>query len=336
MAPISGLTPDAWEGVTAALLAHLDAGWAVKEAETGRYLHANDRWAALLGRPIDELTGHTDVELFGTDAAQPLRAADSAVVMLQAPQCNEHLLASRSGQPRRDFKVISIPLERVDGSPTRHLAQVWLDVTETRALEARLSMALMQLEQQQIANEALIRDASDARARQNGGSLFQRTQFDDQVRREVDLSMREHREFALVSIAIDPPDEIAARLGPAAQLRVVEAIGRLMRSNTRAMDAACRVSEDRFAILLSGVGLATAHARMESLRRQCATQIVVLDGQDFSFSVAMGVASFPHTALTQDELLDASEQALAVARQRGGNRVSLASIQFAKAAGTHI
>jgi GGDEF domain-containing protein len=67
---------------------------------------------------------------------------------------------------------------------------------------------------------------------------------------------------------------------------------------------------------------------MEGLRRQCATQIVVQDGRDFGFSVSMGVASFPHTAHTRDELVQAADQALADAHRRGGNHVTLASIRF--------
>jgi len=43
----------------------------------------------------------------------------------------------------------------------------------------------------------------------------------------------------------------------------------------------------------------------------------------------MGVASFPHTAHTQDDLVGAAETALAEARKRGGNHVTLASIRFA-------
>ena len=81
-------------------------------------------------------------------------------------------------------------------------------------------------------------------------------------------------------------------------------------------------------MLLSGVGLATAHSRMEGLRRQCATQIVVLDGRDLGFTVSMGVASFPHTARSQEELVAAAEHALAEANKRGGNHVTLASIRF--------
>ena len=94
------------------------------------------------------------------------------------------------------------------------------------------------------------------------------------------------------------------------------------------MDASCRIDGRRFAVLLSGVGLATAHSRMEGLRRQCATQIVLLHGEEVRFTVSMGVASFPHTASDRDQLVESSEAALAVAHSRGGNVVTLASIRF--------
>lgn len=105
-------------------------------------------------------------------------------------------------------------------------------------------------------------------------------------------------------------------------------MGRLLRSGTRAMDASCRYDERRFAVLLSGVGLATAHARMEGLRRKCAAQIVVQQGQELGFTVSIGVASYPHTAQSQEALLAACESALHEARRRGGNHVTLAAIRF--------
>ena len=81
-------------------------------------------------------------------------------------------------------------------------------------------------------------------------------------------------------------------------------------------------------VLLSGVGLATAHSRMEQLRRQCAGHIVPHNGQQIPFSVSMGVASFPHTAGSVEEMMRSADRAMASARDTGGNRVALASIQF--------
>jgi GGDEF domain-containing protein len=56
--------------------------------------------------------------------------------------------------------------------------------------------------------------------------------------------------------------------------------------------------------------------------------MVVLEGQNLGFTVSMGVASFPHTAQTKEQLIHAAEAALAEAEHRGGNQVTLASIKF--------
>ena len=229
---------------------------------------------------------------------------------------------------KREFSVTRMALPGAEGAAPRKVLCVWVDQTAVHLREQQLQQALAQLEQQQLAAETLRRETQDQTLRDTATGLYQRLPFDDQLRREVDLSSREHREFALVSIALDPLSDAVKSAGGDARTRVLEALGRLLRSNTRAMDASCRLDEDRFAVLLSGVGLATAHSRMEGLRRQCATQIVVLEGRDLGFTVSMGVASFPHTAHSEADLMQAADKALREAQNRGGNHVALASIRF--------
>jgi diguanylate cyclase (GGDEF)-like protein len=298
----------------------------VKEIGSGRYVHVNARMAALLGLPAQEVVGLTDADLLEPGQWTPLRAADQSAAALAAPQMSEHRV-ERAGQ-RREFSVLRQVLTAADGGDPRYLCSIWTELTATRATKAQLQRALQQIESQQRVGEAEQPETRDGGLRDTETGLYQRVHFDDQLRREVDLSSREHREFALVLITLDPLPEGVQAQGAQARTRVLEALGRLLRGNTRAMDASCRLDENRFAVLLSGVGLATAHARVEGLRRQCATQIVMLDGRELGFSVSMGVASFPHTALSEEELLRASEAALAEARRRGGNHVTLASIRF--------
>ena len=313
----------------ATLLAWVDrseALLALTEIGSGKYVHVNARMAALLGRPASELVGLCDADLMEAGQWSHLRAAEQSAVALGTPQMSEHRI-ERAGQ-RREFNVFRQVLAAADGGAPRLLCSLWTELTAGRSKDAQLQRALQQIESQQRAGEALRREAPDGGMRDAETGLYQRSHFEDQLRREVDLSSREHREFALVSITLDPLSDAVLAHGATARTRVHEALGRLLLSNTRAMDASCRFDEDRFAVLLSGVGLATAHSRMEGLRRQCATQIVMLDGHELGFSVSMGVASFPHTALSQEELLQASEAALAEARRRGGNHVTLASIRF--------
>jgi diguanylate cyclase (GGDEF)-like protein len=302
-----------------ALVARDEDALAVKDATRGTWLYADPRMAGWLQRAPETLSGRSDGELFGGEAASALRAADAAAASQAGPYTTEHKLELAG--TRFEFSVLRQRLGGPDGEPL--LALVWRDLGPQRRREAQLRKAIDQLEEQQLANEQLRRELHGQSPRDDATGLYNRAHFEDQLRREVDLSTREHREFALVGIEVDAPTDDAAALA-----RMHETLGRLLRGNTRAMDASCRIGEQRFAVLLSGVGLATAHSRMEGLRRQCATQIVAHGGRELGFTVSMGVASFPHTAHSQDELNAACEAALADARERGGNRVALASIRF--------
>ncbi|MFG6457174.1 GGDEF domain-containing protein [Roseateles sp. BYS96W] len=300
-----------------ALIEPLGSQAAIKSAVNGRYVFATSGLVQMFGR--DSVVGHTDAELLKPDEATALRRVEQTVMAQRAPVVSEHKL-DISGR-RREFSVTRLALGQ------EFLLSVWHERTEERHREAHLQRALAQIEQQQSALEQVRRELQQGSGRDDVSGLYQRPQFDDQLLREIDLSSREHREFALVVIALDAsPGE--AGVSEEVQQRLLEGIGRMLRANTRAMDCACRIGAQRFAVLLSGVGLATAHARMEQLRRQSAAQIVVLNGQDLGLSISMGVSSFPHTASTQDELMQASENAVLEAQRRGGNQVVLASIAF--------
>lgn len=306
-------------------LARQGALMGLKDVASGRYLQVNGAMAALLQRPPGSIVGSTDADLFDAGIATALRAAEQTALSQREPLVSDHRF-EWAGQ-RRDYSVLRVVVADPEGG-RRILCSLWTDQSALRSRETQLRSALEQLEQMQRANESLRRELKDQGLRDAASGLYTRSHFDDQLRREVDLSTREHREFSLVLIDVDPLSESAQALGEAAQTRVFEAVGRLLRGNTRAMDASCRMEGTRFAVLLSGVGLATAHSRMEGLRRQCATQIVMHDARELGFTVSMGVASFPHTAHSQEELVGACESALAEARRRGGNHVTLASIRF--------
>ena len=298
----------------------------VKEVDTGRYVYANAHKAALFGLLPSDLLGSTDSQLMDAAQASTIRAAEQVSLAHPAPMPSEYRIEKDGG--KREFSVTRIAVLRADRAAPRHLLSVWIESTEEHRRASQLQQALAQIEQQQIASEMQRREMQDQTLRDGTTGLYQRQHFDDQLRRELDLSAREHREFALVSIAIDPFSEAVLAMGAAGRLRVLESLGALLRNNTRAMDASCRLDEDRFAVLLSGVGLATAHSRMEGFRRQCAKHIVVLEGRDLGFTVSMGVASFPHTSNTEDDLQGAADHALSEAQKRGGNHVALASIRF--------
>ena len=182
------------------MLDRADVLVAVKEIATGRYLHVNARMVALFGRAAQDLLGHTDAEFLDASQAASLRTADHATVSQGAALSIEHRV-ERNGQ-RREFSVTRVAISRGPGAVPVHLCSLWVEVTRERQREAQLEKLLLQLEQQQSANDSLRRQGQDDAERDDAMGLYQRTHFDDQLRREADLSAREHRQFSLVSIEI--------------------------------------------------------------------------------------------------------------------------------------
>ena len=306
----------------------LGVGVLVKNVTTGRYEYASAAAKALWAGARDP-HGANDTDLFDAIQGVALRAADQQALALHNGFLAEHRI-DRGGE-RREYTVWRQALRNAEGEAVK-LLSCWQDLTEQRKREQHLLAALQQLEQQQRANEDLRREMQDNQVRDNVSGLYHRAHFEDQLRREADLSSREQREFALVAVAVDGMDHIRQSFGEDSCERVIEALGRLLRINTRAMDSPCRLGGDRFVVLLSGVGLATAHARMEQLRKQCSQHIVAYNGRQIPFTVSMGVASFPHTAGSVEELMRCADRAMASSRERGGNHLTLASIQFVTAA----
>jgi diguanylate cyclase (GGDEF)-like protein len=313
-----------------ALVRYLDqSGVAVlvKDLSSGRFVFATPGAQKLLMTDL-EVVGQTDADLFDAVQAVALRAADQQALALGTAYSAEHRI-ERKGE-RREYVVWRQPVPAADGVGARILS-CWQDLTEQRRREHQLQAALAQLEEQQRANADLRREMQDHQVRDNVSGLYQRSHFEEQLRREADLSSREQREFAIVSVSIDAMDQIRETHGADSCERVVEALGRLLRANTRAMDSPCRLGGDRFVVLLSGVGLATAHSRMEHLRKACSQHIVAYNGQQIPFTVSMGIASFPHTAGSVEELMRSADRAMAASRTKGGNHLTLSSIQFVPA-----
>ncbi|WP_170162365.1 sensor domain-containing diguanylate cyclase [Caldimonas tepidiphila] len=308
----------------------LRAGVFAKDPQ-GRYLFVNQAAADVIGLPAAQIVGRRDTDIFPAELAHRIVELDrSARSQRRALECEEALPAP--GQPglERDFFSVRVPVSQRESDPLQPLCGIWIEITELRRTQDQLRQALAQLQHDAAAGAS----GPDGQVRDPLTGVYARGHFEEQVRREIEVSLREHREFALVTVEVDAFDALIGEHGVAAGERVLQALGLQLRASTRAMDAPCRLGDERFAVLLSGIGLATAHARMENVRRQCEALPVMHEGREIRFTVSVGVACFPHTTARPDALLPAAERALAQARERGANTVALASISFdAPAAG---
>jgi diguanylate cyclase (GGDEF)-like protein len=315
LAEVLGRLLPAWLARQGALLA-------LKDADSGVYLYVSEAMAQWLRCDTAALCTLGDAALEPPLPA-PLRAAEQHALQLppDKPLHSEHRFEWHGAQ--QEFSVWREIRLLPDGR--RLLCSIWTDLAPQRREQQRLREVLQQLEHQQRLYNELYGEGGPLGAQ---AGLQPRDLFDEQLERAVAGAHQEHREIALVWVALDPPREGAAAWDDAALGAVRAALARLLRANTRAADWTCRLDGQRFAVLMSNVGLAVAYGRMEQLRRECAAQIVVSGGRELRFSVAMGVASCPHTAGESTALVAACEAALAEAQQRGGDQVVLARVPF--------
>jgi diguanylate cyclase (GGDEF)-like protein len=316
------LAASALAGALLELLQTAGAMASLKESTSGRYLWANDRWAAFAtaharaGAPAWQ--GATDVELWGPELANAVRAADQRAVQAGMPSAGEHRL-EHNGR-KVELRVLRQAVPVAEGVPV--LLTLWWDDSAARQAAEQLKLALAQVERQQ----GLLEQATSQQQRDRPTELFRREQFEEHLRREWALSTREHREFALVLLSIDGLADRVAQRGAAVADLLPRAVAQLLRTSTRAMDVISPVAPGRLAVLLSGVGLGPAPTRRGQIRRPSVAQVVVHEGAAVPFTVSVGIASFPHTADTLEAVSTAAERSLQQAEQRGGNRVVLASI----------
>ncbi|HEY7635395.1 MAG TPA: PAS domain-containing protein [Gemmatimonadales bacterium] len=109
----------------------------VKDLE-GRYLMVNSADAALIGKPADEIIGHTDQDLFPGKAAEAIRRAELEVIAEEKTRTYEESLSVK-GKTRRFLSSKGIyrdPRGKVAG-----IFGISRDVTEAKQLEMQLRQA---------------------------------------------------------------------------------------------------------------------------------------------------------------------------------------------------
>jgi diguanylate cyclase (GGDEF)-like protein len=73
--------------------------------------------------------------------------------------------------------------------------------------------------------------------------------------------------------------------------------------------------------VLPGADTLVAFARIEFIRSLFEKRILEFEGKEMSSTVSAGVAGFPENGQTYEDLLDAADQGMYLAKKNGGNQV---------------
>jgi diguanylate cyclase (GGDEF)-like protein len=154
--------------------------------------------------------------------------------------------------------------------------------------------------------------------------LFNRYHFEATLQHELARSARHTGQVALVLMDVDQLKAVNDRWGHYAGDRVLGRVAGKLRESARCSDIACRFGGDEFAIILPDTDAPGARRAAERICSNVGAS-APSPGPEAEVStritVSGGVAVWPLTArpTTETELIVAADQALYLAKRRGGN-----------------
>lgn len=133
---------------------------------------------------------------------------------------------------------------------------------------------------------------------------------------------------AVLLIDLDHFKSINDRFGHALGDRVLEIFSDTARDSVRSTDLLGRLGGEEFAAVLLDTSRDKAVAVAERIRESFAHAALEVDGRPVGATLSIGVACCQEAALDVPELLAQSDQALYFAKERGRNRVEVASLDM--------
>jgi len=193
-----------------------------------------------------------------------------------------------------------------DDSPIRHLA-----VT----VAGQLSMAFANLRLRDSLREMSIRDPLTG--------LFNRRFMEETLDRDLGIALRSNTEVGIVVIDVDHFKAFNDTHGHEAGDAILEAVGEVLTTFSRASDVACRFGGEEFMMILPGCSIDDTRSRAEELRRRVAAlRVPFRDIELIGPTISCGIAGYPAHGLTSDALIRRADDALYAAKRGGRDQVA--------------
>jgi diguanylate cyclase (GGDEF)-like protein len=186
---------------------------------------------------------------------------------------------------------------------------------ELEAANAQLSRKMAEVQALQAAlHEQAVRDALTG--------LFNRRYLNETLPTAFALAQREHQALAVAIIDLDHFKAVNDRYGHGAGDTLLAAFGRLLLAHCRKSDVACRYGGEEFCLLMPRTDAATAQRKVSALLVLWQQQRFEIEGDSLSgLSFSAGICDSQRAPLSPHMLLQAADQQLLTAKQRGRSRV---------------
>ncbi len=198
---------------------------------------------------------------------------------------------------------------------------VFRDITSQKQQEASLSNT-NKLLNEQLDEIRILRDQlSEQATRDPLTNLYNRRYLEEMLLKELARASRENYPVYVIMLDIDRFKRVNDTCGHKVGDEVLQSLASIITLHIRRFDTACRYGGEEFVIVMPKLSGETARERAEFLRREFANMPLPCTNMKGSPTLSIGLASYPLDGYEGEQLLDAADQAMYVAKSSGRNRV---------------
>jgi diguanylate cyclase (GGDEF)-like protein/PAS domain S-box-containing protein len=226
----------------------------------GRFLHLNQKLAAIVGYTVEELKTRTFQQITHPD---DLDADLAQVDGLLSGELDAYEMEKRyyTKEGHLIWVLLAVAIVREDDGSPRHFISQVQDISARKRLEEHTY---------ELANRDPIT------------SLYNRRRFEEELKRQIARCREEGENAALLLLDLDFFKNVNDSAGHVAGDRLIRMVGRALDERITDPDVVARIGGDEFAVILRDIDLAQARGVAEELRlaitaadtkRQCTASV---------------------------------------------------------------
>lgn len=241
---------------------------------------------------------------------------------IATPGAGETEIVVRSATGRTEFQVRASLLidHHHQGLGTVLAAR---DVTEANNQSRRLAAAHTQLVRQVETIELLRPDLAELASRDTLTGLHNRRHLVERFASMIAEAERTEEPLVVVLFDVDRFKTINDEFGHQAGDAVLVGLAQLMGEQVPVDTMVARLGGDEFFAALPGADAAAGLAFADDLRRRCELNVIVFEGRMIRCTISGGVAAYPASGTSMEDLFHAVDASMYEAKNAGRNLVRL-------------
>jgi len=220
-------------------------------------------------------------------------------------------------------EFLQVTVSPLRNSPSKFLGWIFVfeDITRRKNAEINLQRVNTKLENQLEQNRALQRKLKEQAIRDSLTGTYNRSYLGTTLKREIARAVRKSHPLSVFMIDLDHFKDINDTFGHAAGDLVIKSLGKILMEASRECDYVCRFGGDEFFVVMPEMNTENALVRAEKWRGMIKAKHVIFRQKKIAPTISIGIATYPHGTFSAEDIVEAADQALYMAKEDGRNCV---------------